>query len=400
MKRLAALAAAVLLLPACKSAPPHNPDDDNVTIAVSAPMSTSPWVAQFISRGAQLAVDEINAAGGVKVGKVTRALRIIELDNRGDVQRALSDARQAIGKKSAALITDGVGAVAVAGVTGPAKLPTFVTFEGGEDIVDETARPTLFRMAPANKPMAVRLTDYLAGRKPRIALLTDDSGYGRDGRRDLTAAIRRDKLTLVTSVELATGADPSPQVLAAQRSGADTVLLWARAPVVASVVTAMRSRGWKAPIYAGPTAEDPVVRQQLAQHPDWLDGTGFVSFRMTAEVGPKPFETFRAAYEKRFGPDRIGVGDVAQPPDWAMYAYDTVRLVAKALTVAKGVGQPLVDALNSVSVTGANGDERSFLPRNHEGVSSDDMYIARFKDMRFAPVKDDLLSASLPVVPQ
>jgi ABC-type branched-subunit amino acid transport system substrate-binding protein len=122
---------------------------------------------------------------------------------------------------------------------------------------------------------------------------------------------------------------------------------------------------------------------------------------MTAEVGPKPFQTFRAAYEKKFGADRIGVGDVVQPPDWAMYSYDTVNLVAKALTVAKALGQPLVDALNTVSVTGANGDERSFLPRNHEGVSSDDMYIARFgPDLRYAPVKDDQLSASLPVVPQ
>jgi ABC-type branched-subunit amino acid transport system substrate-binding protein len=126
-----------------------------------------------------------------------------------------------------------------------------------------------------------------------------------------------------------------------------------------------------------------------------------VSFRTTAEVGPKPFETFRAAYEKAYGPDRIGVGAVVQPPDWAMYAYDSVNLLAKALTVAKGLGQPLVDALNNVSVTGANGDERSFLPRNHEGVSSDDMYIATFgRDFRFAPVRDDLLSHSLPVVPQ
>jgi ABC-type branched-subunit amino acid transport system substrate-binding protein len=166
----------------------------------------------------------------------------------------------------------------------------------------------------------------------------------------------------------------------------------------------MRARGWQAPVWTGPTAEDPVVRQQLAQHPEWLDRVGFVSFRMTAEVGPEPFQAFRAAYEKAFGPDRIGVTaggrEVVQPPDWAMYAYDTVHLLARALEVAKGTGAPLLDALHSVSVTGANGDQRSFLPRNHEGVSSDDMYIATFRDMRYHPVDDDLLSKSLPEVPQ
>jgi ABC-type branched-subunit amino acid transport system substrate-binding protein len=252
--------------------------------------------------------------------------------------------------------------------------------------------------------MAVRLTDYLAERKPRIALLTDDSGYGRDGRTDVTAAIARNKMTLVTSIELATGADPAPQVLKAQQSGADTVLLWARAPLVASVISSMRGREWKAPVWTGPAAEDPLVRQQLAQHPEHLDGVGFVSFRMTAEIGPEPFTAFRKAYEKEFGPGKIGVSaggrEVVQPPDWAMYPYDSVKLVAQALTIAKGQGPALMNALHDVSITGANGDERSFLARNHEGVSSDDMYIATFREMRYSPVKDDFLSASLPEVPQ
>ena len=391
------LLALALLLTACDggSAPKSGGE---VAVFVSAPLSDSPWVADFVVNGARLAVDELNAAGG-------RKYRLVELDHGNDVQRALANARRAVDEKAAALITDGVGAAAVAGVAGPAHLPVFVTFEGGEGIVDEDARPTLFRMAPANRPMAVRLTDYIAARKPAIALLTDDTGYGRDGRADLLKAIERDKLTLKASIEIPSRSDPAPQVLAAQKSGADTVLLWARAPVVASVLTAIRGRGWDVPVFTGPTAEDPLVRQQLAAHPEWLDGLEFVSFRITAEIGPEPFAAFRAAYEKKFGPDRIGVTagerEVVQPPDWAMYAYDSMRLLAAALDRTKGaLGAPLVTALNEVAVTGANGDERSFLPRNHEGVSSDDMYIARFKAMRFAPVKEDILSASLPEVPQ
>lgn len=386
------LLAVALLAASCNGDGPSSGGE--LTVVVSAPISSSPWVAESVVNGARLAVEELNAKG-------PRRFRLVELDHGNDVQRALANARRAVDEKAAMLVTDGVGAVAVAGVTGPADLPTFVTYEGGEGLVDEDARPVLFRMAPANRPMANRLTDYLAGRKPRIALLTDDSGYGKDGRTDLLTAIQRGKLTLASSGEIATGADPAPQVLAAQKSGADTVVVWARAPVVASVVSAIRSRGWDVPIWAGPTAEDPLVRQQLAQHPEWLDGVGFVSFRITAEIGPEPFTRFRTAYEKKFGAERIGVGDVVQPPDWAMYSYDSIHLLAVALERSDGrLGEPLLAALNEVSVTGANGDERSFLPRNHEGVSSDDMYIARFEDMRFAPVKDDILSRSLPAVPQ
>jgi len=396
MRLRAAVAALLLAATACSDGG-GTTSGGEVTIVVSAPLSSSPWIAESVVRGTRLAVDELNAKGA--------KYKVVELDHANNVERAQANARKAVEDKAAVLITDGVGAAAVAGVAGPASLPVFVTFEGGEGIVDETARPTLFRMAPANRPMTVRLADYLAGRKPKVALLTDDSGYGRDGRADLLRAIAQNDLTITKDVELATGADPAPQVLAAQRSGADTVIVWARAPVLASVVSAVRSRGWNAAIWSGPTAEDPVVRQQLAEHPEWLNGVGFVSFRMTAEIGPEPFTKFRAAYEKAYGPNRIGVSEggseVVQPPDWAMYGYDTVKLLDAALKLSKGAtGQALVDAFHQASITGANGDERSFLPRNHEGVSSDDMYMALFHGMRYKPAKDDLLSASLPEVPQ
>ena len=55
----------------------------------------------------------------------------------------------------------------------------------------------------------------------------------------------------------------------------------------------------------------------------------------------------------------------------------------------------MLDALNQVSVTGANGDQRGFNENNHEGVVDDDVYFARFEGMTFTPVKDDPLSSTL-----
>ena len=59
-----------------------------------------------------------------------------------------------------------------------------------------------------------------------------------------------------------------------------------------------------------------------------------------------------------------------------------------------------VDALEEVTVRGANGDERGFNDVNHEGVVDDDVYFARFSDMTFSPVKDDPLSSTLPTITQ
>ena len=71
--------------------------------------------------------------------------------------------------------------------------------------------------------------------------------------------------------------------------------------------------------------------------------------------------------------------------------------VQAAIERAGGVDdrQRLLDALEQVSVTGANGDQRGFNENNHEGVVDDDVYFARFEGMTYKPVKDDPLSSTL-----
>ncbi len=367
-----------------------------VLVVVSAPLTTEPWVGRFAERGAQLAASQ---PGG-------RRVRVEVLDNGGSPQRAVANARRAVAEGAAALIIDGVGAVAVAAVTDPASLPVFIVFEGGEGLVDPKSRPTLFRLAPANRPLATRLADYLSEHARRVALISDDSSYGREGAASMRVALERDQLRLDSDTSLSAGSgEAATQVLAARRSGAQAVVVWARAAGVAAVVRAARAAGWAVPVYAGPTGEDPLVRQRLADHPEWVEGLTFVSFRITSETGPAPFAAYRKAYESRFGADRVGVWaggrPVLAPPDWSMYSYDAVRLVSAALKASGGrTGQPLLAALESTVVTGANGDERGFGPGDREGVSPDDMYFGRFHDLRFAPVTDDILSTGLPAVSQ
>lgn len=402
--RILLLATLVALAPACSRDAPEVSGDE-MLIVVSVPVTDSPWVANFASRGALLAAEQLNDKGGVSVGSRKRKVRIDVMDNAGSPAKAADVAREAVSRGATALIVDGLGSAAVAQVTGQAKLPTFVVFEGGEGIVGPD-KPTLFRMAPANKPMAARLADYVAGQKPTIAIIHDDSSYGRDGRTALDVALERDEVPVSARVEVAgAGTGVEPAVVRARSSGATLLVVWARAPVVASTIRAAREAGWTVPIYTGPTGADPIVRNRLQNTIDWVDGLTFVSFRITSEVGPEPFEAFRSAYEKRFRRDLAARDrsekEVYNPPDWAMYSYDTVNLVAAALGRTGGaIGEPLLKQLNQVSITGANGDERGFSAANREGVSPDDMYLARFDDMRFTPVKDDVLSQGLPPVPQ
>jgi ABC-type branched-subunit amino acid transport system substrate-binding protein len=93
---------------------------------------------------------------------------------------------------------------------------------------------------------------------------------------------------------------------------------------------------------------------------------------------------------------------VVQPPDYAMYSYDFVNVLAAAIQRAGGVSdkKKILAALNQVTVAGANGDQRGFNERNHEGVVDDDVYFAKFDGMTYRPVKDDPLSATLVPIEQ
>ena len=157
---------------------------------------------------------------------------------------------------------------------------------------------------------------------------------------------------------------------------------------------------------APPTGADPFIRQQLADHPDWVDGLTFASGRMTAEVGTAPFLSFQSQYDSTYGADKVGVKTsrrqpVLQPPEFAMYAYDFVHvLTAAIIRAASTEPEKVTAALNQVTTQGANGDERGFNEHNHEGVVDDDVYFARFHDMTYSPVLDDPLSSTLPPIPQ
>jgi ABC-type branched-subunit amino acid transport system substrate-binding protein len=390
MRRLAV--GLVLALTACSGG--STPAGGDALVVVSAPLTAQPWIGEFLDKGARLAAAHVTG----------RRIKIMVLDNGGSAQTAAANARTAVEAGAVALIVDGVGAEAIAAITDPVKLPVFVTFEGGASLTDPVKRPTIFRLAPANASLCRRLADYLADVRTGqpMALLSDDSSYGREGSANVKADLEHDDVAIRSTQTVPEGAsDVSAQVLAARRNGAKVLVVWARAAGVASIVRAARSTGWDVPIYTGPAGEDPLVRQRLADHPEWLDGTVFVSFRITSEVGGAPFAAYRAEYEKAYGPDKIGVGDVVMPPDWSMYPYDAVNLVEAALQRAKSTDRAKVyDALQAVTITGANGDERGFGPTDREGVSPDDMYFAEYNQMRFYPRHDDKLSTKLPQVPQ
>jgi len=407
VRRLAVIVGGTLALAGCGGSDDAGGEAKRLTVLVNAPFSLTPYVGDTIARGAELGALAANAEG-LQIGGQSYELFVKRADNRLSPGAAVANIREAAGDDAVvAVVDEGTGVDASWRIAEDGGLPLGIVYQGGGGLVDPDERPNVFRIAPTDRGLAFRLAEYTIPKRLRLAIVTDDSGYGREGRGALDKAFSGNRESVATEIQVpATATDLAPQVLRARRSGATALLVWAQPPVLAAAVTAARSGGWDVPIFGPPSAEDPLVRQELSDHPEWLDGLTFASGRMTAEKGPGPFLTFNEAFEGRYGAQRVGVKtpageQVIQPPDYAMYAYDFVRVVAAAMRAADEVrGDRVLAAMERVTIAGANGDERSFNENNHEGVIDDDVYFARFRGMTFEPVNDDPLSASLGVIDQ
>ena len=394
-----------LALPACGGEPAA--PEDELVVVVNAPFSRSVYLGESIARGAELAARQINAAGGIEAGGRTYSVRVVRRDTALSPETALENVRAAVEDGASLVLDEGTGVDASWPVAAEAGLPICIVYQGGMGLVDVEERPNVFRVAPTDRGVAFRLAEYLIPKGLRVAFLHDDSGYGQEGAEAFSEAWGSNPEAVAAEITVPAAADDvAPQVLEARRSEADALLVWARPETIAKVLRAARGGGWDVPVYTPPAGEDPVVRQELSDHPEWVDGLTFASGRMTAERGPDPFLEFKRAYEEAFGPDLVGVRnsageEVVQPPDYPMYPYDCLRVWAAAITAAAGTDPVRVlDAMNQVDVQGANGDERGFNELSHEGVVDDDVYFATFRDMTYAPVDDDPLSSTLPEIVQ
>jgi ABC-type branched-subunit amino acid transport system substrate-binding protein len=405
LKRILLLLGICGLLAGCGDDEPKGAPK-TLLIAVNAPFSRTPYIGLAIANGAELAAS--GTAGAVETDEGKFTFKIKRYDSGLSARTAVANVRRALADGAVAILDEGTGLNASWRLARDEDTPICIVFQGGEGLVDPDERPNVFRIAPTDHGTSFRLAEYLIPKTRKIALIVDDSDYGQQGLKALNEAFASNRESVAITLTIPSRApDLAPQVLRARRAGASALLVWAQPAAIAGVLAAARGSGWDVPVYTPATGEDPLVRQQLANHPSWVDGLTFATGRPTAEVGSGPFLSFQRQYETQFGVQLVGVrtregAEVIQPPDYAMYSYDFVNVLAAAIQRAGTVPdkEKILAALEEVSVNGANGDHRGFNERNHDGVVDDDVYFARFEDMTYRPVKDDPLSATLPVIEQ
>ena len=376
-----------------------------VTIGLNVPVTADPYVAQLITRGAQLYVDEINQKGGVKIAGTTYKLATRTYDDNGDPATAAANVSKAISDGDVAMLEDGIGMSTSGSKSQAAGMPEITITDGDLGLLvnqQNVPYPSLYRLGIPNDAASGLLATYIQSKTSTVSIIHDDSSNGRDGSTQLASALQGNVTVTPSPIEIAASAptvDAQIASVAAAKSGG--LAIWGSDVFIAKVVKAVRAAGLTVPIFTNQQGESPTVRQVAGAA---AEGLYLVAGRMTSEGDATSFPAFEKAMAKdKLGPTDAGVKDasgqeIRQPNDVDFFAYDAVHVVVAALQKANVAheSQALLDAMSLVTVTSANGDARGFDSQSHEAFAAADVYIAQIHDNQFEPVKDEPLSATLP----
>ncbi|MEI6413639.1 MAG: ABC transporter substrate-binding protein [Pseudomonadota bacterium] len=297
----------------------------------SAPMGTS------MRDGAKLAIAEINAAGGIEMGKQKLKLEIIERDDEAKNERgaligqelaSMNDLSGVIGTVNTGIVLAGDKHLQEKGITKiitPAAGSASMTQWSKAGVADLS----IFRFAAHDGIQALMVVEEAMHRGfTKVAILHDATNYGVSGRDDLVAQIKQhgNRLQIVATEKFNIGdKDMTAQLLRAKSGGAQAIMIWGIGPELAAVANGLAKLGMAVPLIGGWTLSmSNFIDNAGANGNGTLMPQTFIEDPITPKV-----KHFIESYHKTYGVTRI------PSPVSAAQGYDAVLLFAAAVKQAQ-----------------------------------------------------------------
>jgi len=295
-----------------------------VDLGLLAPTEGSPDYRAGLSmtRGAKLAVEQANAAGGYK-GLPFHLIEYADLPLWGAssnkvVEMAYKD------KVWAALGSVSGDSSHIAIRVGLKALLPIMNTATGDPTLTETAIPWAFRCIADSRQQGYALARkiFVEDGRTRVAVLRANSRYGRMGIAELRDAARRLGHPFAGEVNwLPATPDFDPLVERLKASRPDALVVWGEAELAGKALARARELGLTVPAY-GPAR---VISDQFLADAG-AAAEGFVAVSTFDPTSANPLWTaFRAAYRERWD---------EEPDAYAAHAFDGMNLVLDAVKKA------------------------------------------------------------------
>jgi len=273
--------------------------EDTILIGVSASITgNAPMNGLRTQQGAQMAVDEINEAGGA----LGRQLELYVADDGGAQDTAINAVNLIISQDVTAMIGPNLSgmALAVEGLIADAKIP-MLTGATSPKLVTAIDNEYLFRIRAADtvqaKLAAVYATENLGYKK--IGLFTNSNDYGTGALNVITQYLDSKDIEYVTEAHNTGDTDMTSQVLKLKDAGVDCVIVWTDDAETALCARQFYDLGLDVPVIGSPSISNAQV-SDLCQ-PEWLESwycvTDFTSSN-TSDYVVKFVEDFQEKYDE------------------------------------------------------------------------------------------------------
>jgi branched-chain amino acid transport system substrate-binding protein len=327
----------------------------NIKVALTGPFSGGSAPMGVSTRdGAKLAIQEINAAGGVAFGGKKHLIDFVERDDEAKNERGALVAQEIASMDDVvAVVGTANTGVVLAGdkFYQQAKKPRIISVAAGSAAMGQWVKEGnvvpkgelyVFRFSANDGVQSETILEEARKRGlKKVAILADDTNYGVSGREDLLSRLKGQPGVEVVAVEkFSIGSkDMTAQLLKAKTSGAEGLFVVGIGPELAAIATGMNKLGMKVPMMGswtlsmGNFLDNAGAAANGAMMPQTFIQEGFTP-RAKAFI-----QSYQAAYKVERIPSPVS----------AAQGYDSIKVLAAAIEQAGSTnGKAIKDALENL----------------------------------------------------
>lgn len=364
--------------------------EDPIKIGLVAALSgQSAKSGEAITRGLNIAIEEINANGGV----LGRPLELIRRDDESNPSKGLLAARELIQREQVSVLFGGLDtpvSLAIVPLANQMKVPFMGVWAAGTPITRNGADDNyVFRVSAVDEIVDEALVQYAIDNydmtNPGMILInnpwgeSNEAGFTKalDSRGMSHAGIER-----FESSDL----DVVPQLTRLREAGADTLLMVANVAPSAQVVKSLDRMDWDVPIVShwGPAGG----RFGELAGPSASSVHFIQTFTFTEDQTGKGADVFEALQQRY--PAIESLADVT-PAVGIANAYDALHLTALAIENAGSTdGTAIRDGFYNIDYYDGliKTFETPFTPDQHDALGPNDYVFTHFVGDQIVPVED------------
>lgn len=384
MKRML-LVAAVMSLVAMpmfgqeKAGEAKGPIKIGAIFAVTGPAS---FLGAPEQKSAEMAVEKINAAGGVNGQK----LELVIKDSAGSPEKAVSFAKQLIEEEKVLAIigpsTSGE-TMQIKAICEQAKT-ILLSCAAAETIVNPVAK-YVFK-TPQKDSQAVTWIFKTMKEKgiSKIAVVSSNDGFGQAGKKQLEDMAKDQAIEIVLNESYDKQATDLTDLVTKVKgtAGVQAVVNWSIVPAQSILAKNMKQIGLDVPLFQSHGFGN---RKYIEQAAEGAEGILFPGGQLLVadeleETHPqkKVLTAYKKAYEEKYKEDASAFGG---------YAYDAIMIIAEAMRKAGSADSEKVrDAVEGLVYVGVSG-VFNFTEKDHTGLSLEAFEMLTVKDGKFTILK-------------